>query len=63
VLNVACACDDTCSFIQGDIPFKVSADNWYKHFQCSEPCFDAITQTGTGTQVPVENNPVTGANG
>jgi hypothetical protein len=63
VLNVACACDDACSFTQGDIPYKVSADNWYKHFQCSEPCFDAITQTDTGTQVPVENNPVTGANG
>ena len=61
VLDVACACDDACTFTQGDIPYKTSADNWYKHFQCSEPCFDAITQTNPGTPDPVANNPVTGA--
>jgi hypothetical protein len=66
VLDVACACDDACSFDQGDIPYKIRADNWYRHFQCSEPCFDAITTTpvGTqnpvGTQTPVTNDPVLG---
>jgi hypothetical protein len=61
VLNVACACDTACSFDQGDIPYKVRADSWYRHFQCSEPCFEAIPQTGSGNQVPVVN-PVTGVN-
>jgi len=63
VLNVACACDDACSFDQGDIPYKIRADAWYRHFQCSEPCFEAITPNPTGTtQVPVANNPVAGTN-
>jgi hypothetical protein len=48
-LNVACACDDACSFDQGDIPYRVTPDSWYRHFQCSEPCFEAIAQQPTRT--------------
>jgi hypothetical protein len=55
-LNVACACDGACSFDQGDIPYRVRPDSWYRHFQCSEPCFEAIAQ-----QTPPANN-LTGAN-
>ena len=48
-LSVACGCDDACSFDQGDIPYRVRPDSWYKHFQCSEPCFEAIPQQSTST--------------
>jgi len=57
LLNVACDCDDACAFDQGDIPYRVRPDSWYKHFQCSEPCFDAIPQRSTST-----TNAATGAN-
>ncbi|WP_156993910.1 hypothetical protein [Terriglobus sp. TAA 43] len=50
-LSVACGCDDACSFDQGDIPYHVRPDNWYKHFQCSEPCFEAIQPGRTTTGV------------
>jgi len=62
-LSVACGCDDDCSFDQGDIPYRVRPDSWYRHFQCSEPCFEAIVQPPPTTTVGNANggNEVAGA--
>ncbi len=31
-----------CEVAQGDIPVRIRAHHWYDHFQCVEPCFEAI---------------------
>ncbi len=30
---------------QGEIPKRIKADHWYKHFQCEENCFEEITDS------------------
>jgi len=59
-LTVACPCDDACTLEQGDIPYHVRPDNWYRHFQCSEPCFEAIAPPIQSAPPQSGNDPVLG---
>jgi hypothetical protein len=43
---------ETCTFDLGDIPYRTKADEWYRHFQCSSPCFAPVQAP------PVTTNPV-----
>jgi hypothetical protein len=31
-----------CAIEQGEIPKRIKAHHWYHHFQCEEPCFEAV---------------------
>jgi hypothetical protein len=43
----------TCEVVQGEIPRRVRAMHWYRHFQCDEPCEPPSRPTPTpGTNVP-----------
>jgi hypothetical protein len=53
-LQMRCDQDEICRFDHGDIPHRIRADDWYRHFQCSEPCFEPIVRT---TQPTTPNNP------
>lgn len=53
-------CGDDCCFDHGDIPLRVTADQWYRHFQCSEPCFEPITSRPNPTPPPTNPNPPAG---
>lgn len=46
--NQDCCCD----IEQGEIPTHIKAHRWYHHFQCEEPCFEAVTQE------PIRQDPV-----
>lgn len=35
-----------CEIEQGEIPKRIKAHYWYHHFQCEEPCFDAVQREG-----------------
>lgn len=39
VKSIAQAC---CDIHQGEIPTRIKAHQWFHHFQCEVPCFDAI---------------------
>jgi hypothetical protein len=63
-------CDECCSFDLGDIPYRTKADEWYRHFQCSSPCFAPVappppnpnpvgTTTVTANPVGVVDQPQT----
>jgi hypothetical protein len=41
-VEVACAPEACCKVEMGEIPKSVHADNWTKHFQCTELCFEPI---------------------
>jgi hypothetical protein len=41
--NQDCCCD----IEQGEIPTHIKAHHWYHHFQCEEPCFEALPQQPT----------------
>jgi len=45
-LELCMRCDDesVCRVEHGDIPYRKRADEWFRHFQCSEPCFQPIVQ-------------------
>ncbi len=47
-------CNESCSFDLGDIPYRTKADEWYRHFQCSAPCFEPVRTP------PPDPNPVVG---
>ncbi|HEX4136314.1 MAG TPA: hypothetical protein VHY84_16995 [Bryobacteraceae bacterium] len=49
--------DESCKFDLGDIPYRTKADEWYRHFQCSEPCFEPVTAPQQPPD-PVTANPV-----
>lgn len=54
-VEVACAQEACCKVEMGDIPKSVHADNWTKHFQCTELCFNPIDSprvTGQPTRNP-----------
>lgn len=57
--------DYCCSIEQGEIPKHIKAHRWYHHFQCEEPCFEAVPQptipskTSTSTKdVTTKNKPI-----
>jgi hypothetical protein len=61
-LQMRCEEDAICSFDHGDIPHRIKPDDWYRHFQCSEPCFEPIIRTTTPTNPNTGTvNPNTGA--
>lgn len=41
-LDVKSLAESCCDIHQGEIPTRVRAHHWYHHFQCEEPCFEAI---------------------
>jgi hypothetical protein len=41
-VEVACQPEACCRVEMGEIPKRVIADNWTKHFQCTELCFEPI---------------------
>jgi len=43
-LQMRCG-DEVCRFDHGDIPMRIRADEWWRHFQCTEPCFEPIART------------------
>ena len=50
-LHVRCAEEEAVRFDLGDIPYRTRADEWYRHFQCSEPCFEPVAPTQKPTPV------------
>jgi hypothetical protein len=44
--------DCCCNIEQGEIPTHIKAHRWYHHFQCEEPCFEAVPQE------PIRKGPV-----
>lgn len=46
-LQVTCVEESGCSFEHGDIPYRTRAEEWYHHFQCSEPCFEPVRSNQT----------------
>ncbi len=57
-LNLCCDEDSVCRFDLGDIPYRKRADDWFRHFQCSEPCFAPVSQPNAP---PVGTAPPTNA--
>lgn len=49
-----------CVIEQGEIPKRIRAHHWYHHFQCEEPCFEAVPpDRPDGTPIPRPgDNPV-----
>jgi hypothetical protein len=45
-VEVACQPEACCRVEMGEIPRRVHADNWTKHFQCTELCFEPIDSRG-----------------
>ena len=41
-VEMACAQEACCRIEMGEIPKRVHADSWTKHFQCTELCFEPI---------------------
>lgn len=41
-VEVETNCDACCQFDHGDIPQRVKFDPWYRHYQCTEPCFEPV---------------------
>ncbi|MFQ5560062.1 MAG: hypothetical protein ACE5FU_05685 [Nitrospinota bacterium] len=39
-LKVGSCCNEFCEIDHGDIPTRIRADQWYRHFQCTEECFE-----------------------
>lgn len=48
-VEVVCAPEACCRIEMGEIPKRVRADDWTKHFQCTELCFEPIK--------PAQNQP------
>jgi hypothetical protein len=47
-----------CVIEQGEIPKRIKAHHWYHHFQCEEPCFDAVVpEQGETTPRPTPPRP------
>lgn len=44
-----------CEIEQGEIPKRTKAHHWYHHFQCEEPCFEAISQETSPRVNPADN--------
>lgn len=42
VLVVEPCCDEVCEVDHGEIPTRIRADDWYRHFQCTELCFEPV---------------------
>src|ERR1043166_2273343 len=45
-MEVAGQAEECCRVEIGEIPKRVQADNWTKHFQCTELCFEPIDPRG-----------------
>ena len=45
-VHVPAAPEPCCALEMGEIPKRVSADDWWRHFQCTELCFAPIPQRG-----------------
>jgi hypothetical protein len=45
VLLVEKCCDEICEFDHGEVPTRIRADNWHRHFQCTELCFERVPQS------------------
>jgi hypothetical protein len=45
ILHVEKCCDEICEFDHGEIPTRIQADDWYRHFQCTELCFEPVPQS------------------
>ena len=53
-VQVASVPEACCRIEMGEIPKRVHADNWTRHFQCTELCFEPITSPRDPTQ-PTDN--------
>ena len=53
-VEVACTQEACCKVEMGEIPKSVHADNWTKHFQCTELCFEPIDSPRIAGQ-PTDN--------
>jgi hypothetical protein len=51
-VEVACAQEACCRIEIGEVPKSVHADNWTKHFQCTELCFEPIKQSQDDPNTP-----------
>ncbi len=54
-VEVDCAEEACCRIEMGEIPKSVHADNWTKHFQCTDLCFEPITPSRIDRQT--QDNP------
>lgn len=43
-LNVQAQQDCCCAIEQGEIPTHIKSHQWFNHFQCEEPCFEAVNK-------------------
>lgn len=43
-LQVAADAEPCCKVEMGEIPKRVRSDDWYRHYQCTELCFEPITR-------------------
>jgi hypothetical protein len=51
-VEVACAPEACCRIEMGEIPKSVHADNWTKHFQCTQLCFEPIREPQDDPNAP-----------
>ncbi|HEV3410814.1 MAG TPA: hypothetical protein VG095_11005, partial [Chthoniobacterales bacterium] len=45
-IQVAPEAEACCTVEHGEIPTRVRADDWFRHFQCTELCFEPVRGRG-----------------